>query len=191
MRHLSEQELIDLAEGAAPESAKPHLQSCEKCRAQLNDLRSILSEASDVAVPEPSPLFWDHLSARVREAIADDPPPRDLSAWRWLYPAAVAASVALIALVTLIGGRPRSAVIPASNGSIAIDSAAGSDDVLSLADDPSLIFIADMASDIDFDAAAEAGLTDTSGAVDRAVLALTPDERIELQRVLKEEMSKS
>lgn len=191
MRHLSEQELIDLAEGAARESATPHLQSCEQCRAQLNDLRSMLSEAADVAVPEPSPLFWDHLSARVRDAIADDPSPRDLNVWGWLYPAAVAASIALIALVTLIGGRSRPAAIPAGNGSIAVDSSAGSDDMLSLADDPSLTFIADMASDIDFDAAAEAGLTDASGTVDRAVLALTPDERIELQRILKEEMSKS
>ena len=69
-RHLSPDHLIDLAEGTRPESSAPHLESCEACRRQLADMRAMMSAASEVAVPEPSPLFWDHLSERVRQAVA-------------------------------------------------------------------------------------------------------------------------
>ena len=69
MRHLTEGELLDLAEGAQPEPSAGHLASCEACRRQLMDLRSAMTAAAAVDVPEPSPLFWEHLSARVREAV--------------------------------------------------------------------------------------------------------------------------
>jgi len=69
MRHLTEGELLDLAEGARPESSAGHLASCEACRRQLMDLRSAMTAAAAVDVPEPSPLFWEHLSVRVREAV--------------------------------------------------------------------------------------------------------------------------
>ena len=65
--HLKDDELVDLAEGARPESSAPHLASCEPCRRQVRDLRALMSVAAGVDVPEPSPLYWDHMSARVRE----------------------------------------------------------------------------------------------------------------------------
>ena len=68
--HLQPDELVDVAEGTRPESSVPHLASCEVCRLQLADLKATISAAADVEVPEPSPLFWDHLSARVRDAVA-------------------------------------------------------------------------------------------------------------------------
>ena len=47
---------------------------------------------AEVEVPEPSPLFWDHLSARVRDAVAAEPARRwwsGVRSWpRWLMPAA-------------------------------------------------------------------------------------------------------
>ncbi len=36
----------------------------------------MMSVAAEVEVPEPSPLFWDHLSARVGEAVAAEQAPR-------------------------------------------------------------------------------------------------------------------
>src|SRR5262249_18627870 len=68
--HLSPEDLVDIAEGSRSESASPHLSGCEVCQAQVRDLRAMLSAARDTDVPEPSPLFWDHLSSRVSEAVA-------------------------------------------------------------------------------------------------------------------------
>ena len=70
--HMKTGELVDIAEGARTEASAPHLAVCEPCRAQLHDLRAMLSAARDVDVPEPSPLFWDHLSSRVSDAVAAD-----------------------------------------------------------------------------------------------------------------------
>src|SRR5256885_17264553 len=68
--HLNADELVDLAEGARPESSTPHLAACPQCRAQLAELRATMSAVADVHVPEPSPLFWDHFSQRVHDAAA-------------------------------------------------------------------------------------------------------------------------
>jgi hypothetical protein len=190
MRHLSEAELIDLAEGTRPEASASHLASCEACRVQLNDLRAMFTEAAAVDVPEPSPLFWDHLSARVRESIAAEQlRPARASTW-WLIPAGALAAIAVAALMTL-GRNAQPSNTPTDPAPAVADASAGASERISLADDPSLSLIADMAGDLDWDAAAEAGLTGGIGTVDRAVLDLTSDERVELQRILKEELSKS
>ena len=73
--HLTPEELIDFAEGTRAEAAAPHLQSCEVCRHHIVALRATMSAAADVDVPEPSPLFWDHLSQRVHEAVAAEEAP--------------------------------------------------------------------------------------------------------------------
>ena len=72
--HLQHDELVDLAEGTRAESSVPHLAACEACRHQLAELKAMMSAAADVAVPEPSPLFWDHFSARVRRVPQRLPP---------------------------------------------------------------------------------------------------------------------
>jgi hypothetical protein len=68
--HLKPEELVDLAEGTVAEAKVPHLAACAVCRSQLEMLRSMDARARDFDVPEPSPLFWDHLSSRVHDAIA-------------------------------------------------------------------------------------------------------------------------
>jgi hypothetical protein len=74
--HLQPDDLVDLAEGTRPEASAPHLASCAECRRQLADMRAMMSAAADVDVPEPSPLFWDHLSARVSESVSGEGAPR-------------------------------------------------------------------------------------------------------------------
>src|SRR5438270_2943159 len=115
MRHLHPDELTDLAEGTRPESSAPHLRSCEACRRQLADARATIAAALDVEVPEPSPLFWDHFSVRVREAIAAGPARRrfaPLAGWQWSWrrlatPLAAGAAVAIVisAIVTVRHGH--------------------------------------------------------------------------------------
>ena len=107
MRHLNEEELIDLSDGVRPECSTPHLASCESCRRQLADLRAVMSAAAAVEVPEPSPLFWQHLSARVREAVSNEEratasawtPSR--FGWRVVVPLVALAAVVLVAGFTL------------------------------------------------------------------------------------------
>ena len=70
MRHLTPQELIDLAEDERLEPSLPHLASCDHCRREITNLRAAMGRAAEAEVPEPSPLFWEHFSSRVREAIA-------------------------------------------------------------------------------------------------------------------------
>src|SRR5437016_9699787 len=78
MNHLTPEQFVDLAEATQPESSVPHLATCEACRRELVDLRAMMSEAESAggagsnAVPEPSPFFWNQLSSRVRDAVADD-----------------------------------------------------------------------------------------------------------------------
>ena len=188
-RHLNEEELIDVAEGTRAEGSVPHLESCEPCRRHVADLRAMMAVVSDVEVPEPSPLFWEHLSARVSEGVAGVPEAMDARpagwmTWRVVLPA-VALAALLVAAIVTIGGRAalESPARPAATE-------ASTEDVVSpLGEDASLSLIADLAGDLDWDAVAEAGLTARDGAVDLLLLEMSADEWLELQRILKQELS--
>ena len=91
--HLSPDELAAAADGTAGRSAAAHrdpsaatahrdlsaatahLDRCPACRAAVSELSALLTALKSETVPEPSPLFWDHFSARVREATAQVTPP--------------------------------------------------------------------------------------------------------------------
>ena len=45
---------------------------CDACRASVDDCATTLALARTDGAPEPSPLFWDHLSARVGAAVRDE-----------------------------------------------------------------------------------------------------------------------
>src|SRR6478672_9145569 len=121
MAHLTPARLVDLAEGTEAEHAVPHLAECDACRRAVAELRATMTDiagpgdGADNAVPEPSPLFWDHLSARVHEAVAAEQKPGRLG-WidQWLRPRFIApvlaGAVALAVIVTLAG---RTAKAPA------------------------------------------------------------------------------
>jgi hypothetical protein len=198
VRHLNEEELLDLADGTTPESSALHLASCAECRGQLDGLRAAMSAAADADVPEPSPLFWDHLSAQIRERTAAESD--GLNRWplpfRWPRLAIPLAGLAVI-LMTFRPAEPieSSDSSPAESIAAVPDAGSASDagDVqppAPLTEDPSLVLIADLAGDLDWDSAAEAGLTTRSGAVERAIMELAPDERLELQEILKLELAR-
>jgi hypothetical protein len=72
MSHLTDLELIAAIEDADrdfPAPRRRHLDACGSCRSRADDLRAVIVEAKDASVPEPSPLFWQHFSARVRQGI--------------------------------------------------------------------------------------------------------------------------
>jgi hypothetical protein len=147
-------------------------------------------------VPEPSPLFWEHLSARVREAV--DAESRSSGArslprwpsWRALVPIG---GMAMLVLAATLMWRPAHESSTAANTparSDITDTAANAGDFVQLTDDQSLTLLADLTSDLDWDAASEAGLAPWTGAVDDVVTSLTVGERRELQRLLQEALRK-
>jgi hypothetical protein len=197
-RHLGPDELIDLAEGALAASSAPHLESCETCRRQLAEMRAMMSAASEVAVPEPSPLFWDHLSERVRQAVALEGAPRRASRWeQWLRPRVVlpvSAAVAAVIIAAVLGARPdvppaRPEVVSASRPSEPPEAAVF--EPLGALDDSSLSLVADLTAELDWEAVSRMELTTHAGGADEAVRELTGGELRELQRLLKEELARA
>ncbi|MGC4083798.1 MAG: hypothetical protein QM736_17220 [Vicinamibacterales bacterium] len=150
--------------------------------------------AVDAEVPEPSPLFWDHLSDRVSRAVAAETIPTRpwwRIDWSWRSLGLAGAALAAVALVAVVQVA-RSPQLQPTAANVAVSDAAAvapSDDAATLlpplADDESIGLMADLASDLDWDGVAELGLT-AQGGTDRAVAELTPDERDELGRLLVE-----
>jgi hypothetical protein len=191
MRHLNETELLDAAEGNEVEGATAHLAACARCREQVVELRALMSAAADVPVPEPSPLFWDHFSTRVGEqvrAVGESNSRRGAGwmFWRLAVPAAALAAVAFAAVITLRQPAVPAPSNTAASGASEIASADGAEPPV---DDPSLSLLADLASDLDWDEAIEAGLPTGAGALDHALFDMSEDERLQLQELLKEELS--
>jgi anti-sigma-K factor RskA len=199
--HLNPDELVDLAEGARSESSLPHLATCADCRRQLDDMRAMMAAAVAADMPEPSPLFWDHLSARVSEAVAADGnsshPWFRFAAWRRALMPASAIAAALVIVFALFNARVRApqsqyvaspTTFTAAPPDVTAD-ANSSSEVLGDAtdDDASLMLVADMTSAIDLDAASDAGLAPT-GSAEHAVMHMASDELRELRRLLQEEM---
>jgi len=195
--HLNPEELIDLAEDARAEAAVPHLQVCEVCRHQVVALRATMSAAADIDTPEPSPLFWDHLSHRVREAIGREEAPASRAAWwastaRASWRAWAIAGVAAAVIVSIYTTAPRTFSPPRFLQSRGADQSPSHPlEPFGAADDPSLALFADLTEQIDPQAIAEVDWSRHAGAADEMVGSLTEDERLELQRLLKEELAKS
>jgi len=195
--HLNAADLIDLADGVRAESSVPHLAECARCRQQLVELREMMDAAAGAAdVPEPSPLFWDHLSQRVHLAVAEESGRRrgwrDRLAWRRTFiPASAMAVAAALLVVGLMTWRV-SAPQPAGAGNTATlapaSVAAGADPLDDGADyDDSLNLVADLSAAADAD---DANSEPTVNA-EHAVIHLNGDELRELQRLLQQELTPS
>jgi len=206
MRHLTADELVDLVEGVVLESDVPHLATCATCRRQLAELRATMAMVSGADVPEPSPLFWDHFSSRVREAVAaEGVAPRTrwrrLSSWPGVMAPISAAATAILAFAILLkmpSGVPdvkppapvaasapstQATTSPALSGTLGVELL---NDSMS-ADDPSLMLVAELTDTLGWDEAGDAGLT-PRGSAEHAVTHLSGDELRELGRLLKEEL---
>src|SRR5690349_15767956 len=112
MNHLTSDELIDAMEGDAGKSnaaavlhpeRRAHLDACQQCRAQLEDLAGVLNDATRASVPEPSPLFWNHFSSRVNAAIDRSGSATWPQWWRWqvLLPIGAVAMIILGLMISV------------------------------------------------------------------------------------------
>jgi hypothetical protein len=193
--HLTDAEFIEHLDGALRPERAAHLASCERCRRDAEGLAATLTDARSVDSPEPSPLFWDHFSAQVREAI-DQPAASRLSAFvnALRRPGPALAGAAIVALLVVTAGfwprdlRPPG-VHPPSGPYVMEDPLPPPPDrplATALESDFEWSFVASMADGIDWDAADAAGLSVRPGAAERAAMQLSHDEQQELARLLRE-----
>jgi hypothetical protein len=193
--HLVGHELVDALEGTLDPGRLAHASSCPSCTRQLGELRAIASEAATVHVPEPPAFFWSQLSARVRASIAEEPQPGPWSlAWRrWSHPAiAIAAGVVIagtIASVTGVWPRNASTSEPAA---VALqtqdDGDAGEDVFAEIENDEAWALVRTLAEDLDHDEMEGEGVSARPGTADHLTSELTAAERIELARLLEEQL---
>ncbi len=147
-------------------------------------LQTVLSDVGDTStLPEPSPLFWEHFSRRVREATASERVPAREAWWQGLWRplvalGAVAAAVALA--VMLRGGL---AAPPAAVESAQVVASAGEPAV----SDDTVDVVTAAVGDLSFDELRAADLVPSRGAVDLAVSSLTEAQQRELMRLVREE----
>ena len=201
MPHLTPEQFVDVAEGTTPELSMPHLASCDACRNELAGMRALMSEAAGVDVPEPSPLFWNHLSARVHDAVAEESArPRS---WRerFFQPLVLVPSVgAVLAVAIFAVVLPKRALapdLPASPLPLAANiTVPGTSPALlpplapfGAADDPQLSIVAAVATAVDWDEMRDEVAMAAGGTSDAVVSALTANEQRELQRLLAEELA--
>jgi hypothetical protein len=183
MTHLTPDELIDAMEGVLASDRQSHLASCDVCQRELAGLSSVLSDAKQSTVPEPSPLFWTHFSARVSDAIdRTETTDSNWPAWlRWqvLAPLGVAAMI----ILGLMIAAPRQE---------AVDSAAlqAPEAPEALQAPENWVMVTELVGNIDLDTASAAGVIEP-GVAERAVMHLTAEEQQELTRLLKAELQRA
>lgn len=194
MTHLSLERRLDYAERPDAASGDLHLAACEACRQEVEKLRATLADLQASPAPEPSPLFWDHFSARVARAVRDtaspvEPLPLRRGGWSW-----VLGSVALAAalLVVAFGLPARTPVSPAEQQRAEV--AETGEDALAWTEAEAgedWMFIADVAESSGDETTLDAGVLLRPGAAEAAFDALTAEEQQELARLLREEIART
>jgi hypothetical protein len=203
MTHLSTSEFVDFLEGSLMPARAGHIGRCSTCRLQADALSEMLEQTRIGQVPEPPPVFWERLSARVHEGIAaTDASSRPWGfhvGWRMLGSIAAAAAVVLVfasrgllpigslgfRTVERAASRSAPSAAPGLSPDVHVETAVDSDngeawEILSAA-----------AADMRIEDARAAGMGVRPGAVDRAVQELSADELNELGRLLQNEMKRS
>ena len=205
MTHLNDTEFIDYVDGTLTAVRTAHLDGCDTCRRQAAGLAEMLTASAAVDAPEPSPLFWDHFSARVSEAVAVDAA-RQVS-WfgrlsRLMTPAAVSAGLAIAVLSAFLLPRlalapEQQSAVPLASSHVATRSAVDAASAVT-AEAPVDAQNAEVwdvltaaASDMGIDDAHGAGIAVHVGSVDHEVTHLNQAELNELGRLLQSELKRS
>jgi hypothetical protein len=202
MTHLTEAEFVDLMDGVLPVTRAAHVTNCDTCRSQADAMRALLSQTAAVEVPEPSPLFWSHLSENVRQAIAEQPIERG-SWFDWLRPGRGWPAAAALATLVLVVGiwramptpilRPIAPVspLPVTPSAGAVTATGSDTDIDDDIDaDEAWALVRSVADDVPWDQTHDAGISARPGSAERIALQLTPAERKELARLLEDELKR-
>jgi hypothetical protein len=183
MTHLTVDQFVDVIEARVelPGAASAHLGGCEACQAERASLADALGDARAVLMPEPSPLFWDHFSRRVRAATGDERPPVPALGWMaggWRSVLAGALAAGVLTTAFALWPAPARRAIPADQLTVA-----ASGDAMT-GDDHGLSGIAILASDLKADELQQIA-SPSADATAAAIEDLTPAQRAELVRLIK------
>jgi hypothetical protein len=185
-RHLTPGELGDALSAGSPSGrVRVHLSECGDCATQLASLARLVGELETEDVPEPSPLYWGHASARIKARVAADAVPHGSKAMRWAWLTGLAGAAA-VATVMMIARPPDTVPVADRTERSAVAVATFGD-----ADDGSWPLVESAAGTLDVDEAVRAGLLGAGDTTDRAVLQLSADERAELGAMLEAELARS
>ncbi len=195
MSHLSSEEFIDLLDGVLPTARAAHLQTCGPCRTEAESLTGVVARTSEARdVPEPSPLFWAHLSSRVRAGLGA-PIARTWKELVWWPASAWVAGVASVVLMLLVSQSSFQPVAPAGltlaprHAAVAqLTPMDGSDD---LDTDQAWAVVRTIADDAGDDAAHDAGIATRADAAERMTQELSSREKSELAALLAGELKRS
>jgi hypothetical protein len=197
MKHLSREELIDSLEHTLPPVREAHVDTCDACRAERTALQHVLGRVKAVDVPEPSPLFWQHFSARVREQIAQQPQPAPASIWTawsaWSWPRWAVTAATLMVCVTLgwAGLRDYRRAHIVQSPTVARGAAAYAPEASAAeASDEDWNLVVSMAEDVSIEDADDTAMAVRPGAADRGMADLSSEQRSELARLLTAEMTR-
>jgi predicted anti-sigma-YlaC factor YlaD len=186
MTHLTPDEIIDAVEETLAPARLAHLTTCDECRTETDALAAMLREAQSVSAFEPSPLFWDHFSERVRASVAAEADRRAHSR-RWFeWPVLAPLGALAVLMVVLVSSLPPSVgpLAPATLGE-----QAGSTEPADAAENEerwALMF--DLVGDIDLDSVVDSGLLGRPGTAEQVLVHLTSSEQEELVRLLRQEL---
>lgn len=153
-----------------------------------DDFRDLIDEVKAAGdVPEPSPLFWNHLSARVRDAVCDEPLPGPW--WMAYWRPVLLATGAVAALAMMVMLRTSAMPAPAAT-ELAI--AATSYELAADVEVSEMWRLIEAASPtMEMQSVQDAGLMPTQYATDQAIQSLTLAQREALVRLLRREMGVS
>lgn len=181
--HFTPEQFVDALDRPLSEDRKAHLAVCGACADELAEMRRVMADVGVAGdVPEPSPLFWDHFSARVRDAV--DAVPAPLPWWRagWRPALALAGVIGVVVIAAVLRPGPARSVAPLSDVDVPTTISAGAES------DAMWDMIATLAPQVPVDQAIEAGLAPASGTADAAIASLSDAQRRELVRLLKAEI---
>lgn len=196
MSHLTRDELIALAEARGIPDGH-HAGSCVRCHDEVLALRAVIEDARAVDIPEPSPLFWDHFSARVRHAIDEDDAASRVgvqgvaSAWPWrLVLGSLSAAVVAGLIVVSRGGPASNEFTPISEVAEMIDTAEPVTESSPMDSGIDFELVADVAGELTVGDAGQALDVGAPGASDSVLSELSDEEQQELATLLRAELEK-
>ena len=195
-QHLTESEFVDLFDGTLAPVRREHVESCAACAAQAADLAMSAQSVEQADVPEPPPFFWTQFSARVGEAVSNEAARPAIARFGWAraswFAAAAGIAVALLVVVVTLRNAPED---PSVAAPVVLSRTAGADVADALPDDPvdlesdeAWAVVRALAEDLDDEQMDDEGVSAGAGATERMTLQLTEAERIELARLLQEQL---